>query len=444
MRASQEFLSKLFQKDLAAVAAKCVLTDVSGLPIKQRDALLKKLQKTKKKSHSTDKKNHRKACLILKQASEASKREYSQLTQVVSITPTGFSCDSSKKGIRFSSETTVRRERDSRLKTIKFSVQRGLNAPALRWVDPIPLFALYESEIKLFCTAVDAVEEAPNRHANNAYLWPLQVSSKGIPVHSPKGTLLFIRGVKEKLNDETGTDSVLSEFVRIRNEIATNSPEIIVFHTGDCFELKHEIGVQSKLFPSWNFKTCVTCMQRLAKGKVRNSQEEESLSVKRTLELLFADLPDLSLATKEKVRRWVSNIQAAGQSPDCLIPQSIIDNTVPDILHLQLNSLKIIFVQFGLVTFRSPDNLLAQRLWTKLKKSLSKCAHVSNDFFGSIENFCNARAAGNALPDIHILGKIASNIFRHLPSILLKIRRKYFYLHVHYRMFETRPHSAEW
>ena len=117
------------------------------------------------------------------------------------------------------------------------------------------------------------------------------MSSQGIPIHSPKGTLLFIRGVKERIKDPKGEDSVLKEFVRIRNEIRQSHPQLTLFHSSDSFELRHEIGIHSKIFPSWNWKTCHNCLQKLAKGEHRNSQEAIQDRFKSTSKIFCTDFP---------------------------------------------------------------------------------------------------------------------------------------------------------
>src|SRR3989338_11147252 len=142
------------------------------------------------------------------------------------------------------------------------------------------------------------------------------MSSQGIPIHSPKGTLLFIRGVKERIKDPKGEDSVLKEFVRIRNEIRQSHPQLTLFHSSDSFELRHEIGIHSKIFPSWNWKTCHNCLQKLAKGEHRNSQEADSRSIKIDLDNLLHRLPERSDETENAVRCWISNMRVAGQNPN--------------------------------------------------------------------------------------------------------------------------------
>ena len=87
-------------------------------------------------------------------------------------------------------------------------------------------------------------------------------------------------------------------------------------------------------------------------------------------------------------------MRVAGQNPNCMLPQVIIDATVPDILHLEINTLKIYLIVLCLWTFRSNCDL-GKEVWTSLKSAMpSKAVEV----FSQAESFCDARAEGKSCP----------------------------------------------
>src|SRR3989338_2960671 len=326
LKESKKLLESVFESNSSKVAAHFLSDDnIKLLSQNTQKSLLKRLQKQVSSSitrtSEEQRASHRQACFVLR--SQSSKKEYVEITKMISVAPSGLSLrnksnNSSNSNRKISSETTMRRERTNTLQQLGFLVQIGQKNSALRWVDPAPLLSLYESEICLFCTAVDGVEEkkgaeGTGRHPNNAYLWALELESQNIRIQSPFGTLLFARGLKEYLKDSKDTDSVLQLVVERTRARKESVPRLKFFHSGDAFELRHEIGIHSKIFPSWNWKTCFICLRKLKKGPPRTTQEEDSKKCKEDVTNLIALLPELSEEVKKRVRRYVSNIRYAGQ-----------------------------------------------------------------------------------------------------------------------------------
>ena len=436
LKESKKLLESVFESNSSKVAAHFLSDDnIKLLSQNTQKSLLKRLQKQVSSSitrtSEEQRASHRQACFVLR--SQSSKKEYVEITKMISVAPSGLSLrnksnNSSNSNRKISSETTMRRERTNTLQQLGFLVQIGQKNSALRWVDPAPLLSLYESEICLFCTAVDGVEEkkgaeGTGRHPNNAYLWALELGSQNIRIQSPFGTLLFARGLKEYLKDSKDTDSVLQLVVERTRALKESVPRLKFFHSGDAFELRHEIGIHSKIFPSWNWKTCFICLRQLKKGPPRTTQEEDSKKCKEDVTNLIALLPELSEEVKKRVRRYVSNIRYAGQNPNCFLPQSMINNTIPDILHLEINTLRIFLIELCLQTFRS-ECLLSQQIWSDLKSEMPTYAA---ELFQLTENYTASRSAGTPTLNLHVLGKVAANILRVLPSALLRCRLRFFY-----------------
>lgn len=425
LKRAKTHIESLFGPSAGDVAAYIVLK--SNLSQKRMEQLREKLRKATTNRLNTDI-EHRSASLLINMST--SKRAHDELCSSISVSDTSLIVGRSTTSKKISSESTCRRTRDRCLNNIGFKIQIGTCNPAIRWVDPIPLMTLYGTEVHLFCTGIDAVEEkrgggSSGRHANNAYLWPLQVS-QGIAIHSPRANLLFIRGIKEHIKDTDGNDSLVSEFVRIRADISAKLPRVIIFHSGDSFEIKHELGVHSKLFESSYYKTCLPCTKLLSAGAPRERHVDDAKNVASHVKRFLDHLGIVEKTKITKIRCWIANITSAGQGPNCLIPQSIIDWLVPDILHLEINTVKSILVQACVMTMQS-KNTLTRTIWNELLDHSHSIPNEAAQVFTQIEEFCRSKSLSTRPLNIHILGKTASEILQYLPEFFLYLRVKYFY-----------------
>lgn len=422
-RQAKIHLEDLLGQKLPDVAAYVVNEELSQISQKRIQAIANKIKKQVDKKTQEAQRDHRSASLVLNLSS--SKRKHEELCSAISVTSSGLIVGNTSTSIRISSEPTCRRERDKTLQRNGFEVRIGLENPAIRWVDPIPLLSIFGSEILLYCTGIDAVEEkrgtgSEGRHSNNAYLWPL-ISSHGIAIHSPKSNLLFIRGVKEHMRDTEGSDSLVKELIRVRTALLMNHPSLTAFHSGDSFELKHEFGIHSKVFPSVYWKTCHKCMRLLASSAPRLSHLNDAELVSSRMSR-FLNAADSARALK--IRRWISNVCASGQGSNCMLPQNVIDLVVPDILHLEINVVKCLLIQVCLTTLRE-KNRLNQMVWSELRDRFENSS--TKDIFHSVEQFCVSRSNKTAAPNIHILGKTSSSLLEQLPGFFLHIRQTFFY-----------------
>ena len=373
--------------------------DSSGKSLKSRDEL------------------HNRASVALFLNSNTSARGHRQMTRSIRIGKKGLSFASGSSGlnqsIRIASHTTCQKVLSDLTEKVGFKILRGLEDP-IRWVNPVPLLHLYEQDIFAFCTALDGVAESSDRHPLNAYLWPAQISTiDPRSIHSPYGQLLVARGVKERLSDP---DQVLNQLIHIRELLQIHYPSLKLFHTGDAFELKTEFKIHSQIFPSIVFKTCRECIGNLAPGTVRQSHHEDAAKT----QFIIEEMKRAGILVCDNVVSFVANMASAGQKPQPILTQDIIDRTLPDVLHLMINTCKYYFIEISLSTIRSKCGL-RQQMWEAI---LEKVPQQTLPFFQKVEEYAHLRATSVSCSDvnIHLLGKDAKLLLQLLPNIFLNLR----------------------